>query len=149
MTTTGSASHTLSTSSGQARPPRTRVQVEPGVWQHEYGHPVPGLNTDGGPTLSALLGTAWKTQGTCASIDPGPWFAEPATLKSHDAAGICEDCPVRRMCLAVGLAFSEEFGVWGGLSSLERRPLLQRLTAGESLGGVLSDALHDDATQAA
>lgn len=39
---------------------------------------------------------------------------------------LCDDCPVRRECLAEALDNELEWGVWGGLTERERRALLRR-----------------------
>jgi WhiB family redox-sensing transcriptional regulator len=39
---------------------------------------------------------------------------------------LCEDCPVRRECLAEALDNNMEWGVWGGMTERERRALLRR-----------------------
>ena len=38
---------------------------------------------------------------------------------------LCEDCPVRRECLAEALDDRIEWGVWGGMTERERRHLLR------------------------
>ena len=38
---------------------------------------------------------------------------------------LCEDCPVRRECLAEALDDQIEWGVWGGMTERERRHLLR------------------------
>ncbi|MES8969273.1 WhiB family transcriptional regulator, partial [Cutibacterium acnes] len=39
---------------------------------------------------------------------------------------ICESCEVRQECLEYALANDERFGIWGGLSEMERRRLRKR-----------------------
>ncbi len=39
---------------------------------------------------------------------------------------LCEDCPVRRECLAEALDNHMEWGVWGGMTERERRALLRQ-----------------------
>lgn len=41
------------------------------------------------------------------------------------AKPLCQRCPVQQACLAYALDHGEEFGVWGGLTSRERRALLK------------------------
>ena len=41
------------------------------------------------------------------------------------AKRICQMCPVRADCLEHALTKPEMFGVWGGTSELDRRPMLQ------------------------
>ncbi len=49
----------------------------------------------------------------CFDADPEIFFAEgPAELEA--AKVICQDCPVKRMCLAGALNRHEPYGVWGG-----------------------------------
>ncbi len=48
------------------------------------------------------------------------------------AKTICGGCPARQDCLQGALERQEAFGVWGGLTSKERRELLRRQGAGEA-----------------
>lgn len=41
--------------------------------------------------------------------------------REQQAKAICATCPVRAECLAVAVAAGERHGVWGGLTSDERR----------------------------
>ena len=43
----------------------------------------------------------------------------------RQARVLCEDCPVRRECLAEALDDRIEWGVWGGMTERERRHLLR------------------------
>ncbi len=77
--------------------------------------------------------------------DPGPWqqraacrgphaavFFPPSTAerredrdtREHEAKRICQGCTVRADCLDYALTIREPHGIWGGLTELERRPLL-------------------------
>ena len=42
------------------------------------------------------------------------------------ARELCAGCPVKNVCLAYALENAEPFGVWGGLSTRERKELLRR-----------------------
>ena len=42
------------------------------------------------------------------------------------AKGICQDCPIRNLCLEYALTADEEFGIWGGFTTSERRALLKK-----------------------
>ena len=42
------------------------------------------------------------------------------------AKGICQDCPIRNLCLEYALIADEEFGIWGGLTTPERRAILKK-----------------------
>lgn len=64
----------------------------------------------------------WLADALCAQTDPEAYF--PARGGSTRAAKqICLRCPVRAECLEYALEHDERFGVWGGLSERERRPL--------------------------
>ena len=45
---------------------------------------------------------------------------------TREAKRICESCEVRQECLEYALANDERFGIWGGLSEMERRRLRKR-----------------------
>lgn len=122
-----------------------RVQATPGNWLRNYGRPIQGLDTAGGPSLQALLEPNWMRGAVCASVDPELWFEESDTPSARHAISLCHECPVRAMCLASALVFREEYGVSGGLTPSERRPLETRLAGGEALGVVLILGLsHSD-----
>ncbi len=69
---------------------------------------------------------AWADRAACcdapADVD---FFAEGRGLAGkqeiENAKAICGGCPVRLSCLEAGI--SEEFGVWGGLDTGERKRL--------------------------
>lgn len=44
---------------------------------------------------------------------------KPEVIKQ--AKGICDECPIKRICLEKALENEERFGVWGGASELELR----------------------------
>jgi WhiB family transcriptional regulator, redox-sensing transcriptional regulator len=46
--------------------------------------------------------------------------------RQHRAKAICAECEVAAKCLDHSLRFQEAFGVWGGLSEMERDRLLGR-----------------------
>ncbi|MCV7227071.1 WhiB family transcriptional regulator [Mycolicibacterium komossense] len=49
----------------------------------------------------------------CHVGEPDLWFADnPGDLER--AKLLCEDCPIRRQCLAAALDRQEPWGVWGG-----------------------------------
>lgn len=101
----------------------------------------PDLSRSTGPVPRDLASGGWKEYGTCRQTDAELWFAETSRRLHARAASICDDCPVRRSCLAWALVFDEPFGIWGGLNPTERRPLRRRLAAGSSLAVVVDDAL--------
>jgi len=105
-----------------------------------YGIPL-AIDLSGGPDRRYLAHGEWRQSATCNGSDVEWWFAKPTSARSRAAVQLCEECPVRRECLAAGLLYGEEFGLWGGVNHLERRPLVAQLLGGESLGSVLASAL--------
>lgn len=79
---------------------------------------------------------AWQQQAACLTTTVE--FFEPeapergrvdqrAKAAEEDAAKqVCATCPVRSDCLAWALDAGEDFGIWGGLTAVERRPLRDR-----------------------
>ena len=49
----------------------------------------------------------------CRANNPELWFAESPSDVEH-AKALCQDCPVRAMCLDGALERREPWGVWGG-----------------------------------
>ncbi|WP_244231471.1 WhiB family transcriptional regulator [Saccharomonospora piscinae] len=65
---------------------------------------------------------SWHASAVCAQTDPELFFPESGQ-NSGTAKAVCHSCPVSAECLAEALARGERFGVWGGLSARDRRPL--------------------------
>ena len=63
----------------------------------------------------------WRDAANCATTDYELFFPESSDVRP--AKKICAACDVRPECLAFALAGSIKHGVWGGMSSLERRKL--------------------------
>lgn len=62
----------------------------------------------------------------CQLGDPEVWFPiDEDGPSSAEARSGCAACPARAACLAFALTLPVE-GIWGGLSSAERRALRQR-----------------------
>jgi WhiB family redox-sensing transcriptional regulator len=71
---------------------------------------------------------AWMDDAVCTQSDPEAWFPEKGQ-SPRLAKLICSRCPVRAECLSYALARPERFGIWGGLTEAERRPLLRTRAA--------------------
>lgn len=69
-------------------------------------------------------GGVWQEQALCAQVDPEVFFPEKGG-SVREAKTTCMRCPVRPECLDAALARRELWGIWGGLSERERRPLLR------------------------
>lgn len=64
----------------------------------------------------------WELQANCFGMDTDIFYPEINTKeKIEQAKQICEDCPVRAMCLQVALDKNEKYGIWGGLTAKERK----------------------------
>lgn len=61
----------------------------------------------------------------CAQTDPEVFFPDKGG-STQAAKRVCAACPVRAACLQHALAHREQHGVWGGLSTNQRRHLLAR-----------------------
>ena len=107
-----------------------------------YGRPMPWINMTGGPSVSELEPARWHPYAACTGSATWAWFTDGKGLRTRDRVRTCEECPVRRTCLASALVYAEEYGVWGGLIPSRRRPLLSALAAGARLGDVLDSALR-------
>lgn len=76
----------------------------------------------------------WRRWGSCRAtgVDRAQFYPG----RGHSAGpakAICETCPVRLACLTKALENRETEGVWGGTSEKDRRKLLLRIDAGESI----------------
>lgn len=76
-------------------------------------------------TALAYKPEPWTQDAVCATADPEAWFPEVGG-NNQAAKAICRSCPVRPECLEAALARDERFGVWGGLSEVERRKLRKK-----------------------
>lgn len=66
----------------------------------------------------------WRHRAACRGEDPELWFPlTHATAQIRVAKDICVDCPVQSECLEWAIATGQDFGIWGGLTSDERRVL--------------------------
>ena len=66
----------------------------------------------------------WQQQGLCRGMNPDMFF--PQYGGDPRPAEICQACPVKCQCLDYALRTNQRFGVWGGLTEKERRPLRRR-----------------------
>jgi WhiB family redox-sensing transcriptional regulator len=74
----------------------------------------------------------WQLQGACRGAEQSVFFAPDSGKEERRdrlrrlvaAKRVCAQCPVREPCRSYALENEEEFGVWGGLSEVERRDLI-------------------------
>jgi len=88
----------------------------------------------------------WREHGACRGADPALFFpADKDTARRRAEAesaalALCDQCPVRRICLDHALAAPERYGVWGGMTEAERNDLRRRqrrTSRDESLSGAV------------
>jgi len=80
----------------------------------------------------------WQLAGACRNEAEELFFGpvgvrEERREKSRrirEAKRVCARCPVWERCRGYALENEEEFGVWGGLSELERWELINERRAG-------------------
>ncbi len=92
-------------------------------------HPVPAVRR--APSDS------WKSLGACnGTDDPDAWFPEPGTGRADrdertlGALRTCGGCFVRSQCLSYALANNERYGIWGGMTELQRAALVRKARRG-------------------
>ncbi len=75
--------------------------------------------------IGPLPPAAILDRALCAQADPEAWFPEKGQngARTRTAKAICGRCPVRAGCLDWALGRGELYGIWGGLTSGERRRL--------------------------
>lgn len=72
----------------------------------------------------------WRDDAYCNGMPSELFYGKnelPMTSQEiKTAKTICNQCDVRRDCLITALKSKEEFGVWGGFTSFERRAAIAR-----------------------
>ena len=78
----------------------------------------------------------WQFQGACNEADPEVFFSPQSERgprrrqREATAKKFCAQCPVTQECLRHALSVRESHGVWGGLTTEERRALGTQRLAG-------------------
>ena len=74
----------------------------------------------------------WRERAACLEYPAVIFFGlddseTPAERRSREdrAKGICAGCEVRQECLEYALATREPYGIWGGLTEIERKARLR------------------------
>lgn len=76
-----------------------------------------------------------RGEGLCKNEDsekffpPGEQHLKPRdseVIYIEDAKIVCRKCPVREECLTYALDTRQEWGIWGGLTSAERKVITRR-----------------------
>lgn len=69
--------------------------------------------------------TGWQQRAACRGGRVELFFP-PVEQEADEAKAVCARCEVREPCLEAALVAGETFGVWGGLTSQERRSLIAK-----------------------
>lgn len=75
-------------------------------------------------------GASWQADAACQG-EQGSVFYPPIRperkairlAREQRAKAVCGTCSVRRECLDASLRHNERYGIWGGLTDVERRHL--------------------------
>lgn len=70
----------------------------------------------------------WMDDASCAEVGTELFFPEVGE-PADDAKRICKGCPVRLDCLTYAMDNNEQHGLWGGLTTNQRRRLAKRNAA--------------------
>jgi hypothetical protein len=78
-----------------------------------------------------------------SGADPEWWFPRPGdSVGARRAQALCRQCPVMAECLTAALARNEQFGVWGGATSGERRMMPRTHPCRRCLGPAALTAVY-------
>lgn len=64
----------------------------------------------------------WTDSALCAQVDPELFFPEKG-CSNTPAKNVCRQCPVTAECLDFALRGELDYGIYGGMSDMERRQL--------------------------
>jgi WhiB family redox-sensing transcriptional regulator len=71
----------------------------------------------------------WRHQGLCLGLGAADFFDEGERGRRRDlrvarAKATCAQCPVLERCREQALSTRERYGIWGGLTEVERERIL-------------------------
>ena len=79
----------------------------------------------------SIMHEIWQVKAACRGPESTTFFPpsfperrDERELREARAKQICAACGVQRECLDYALNVREMYGIWGGLTESERRPLL-------------------------
>ena len=96
----------------------------------------------------------WQLRGSCRGMDPSIFFPGAGSRRARDeprAKVVCEGCPVLTQCRQYALDAAEPYGIWGGMTPLERALLTPhtQLTGQTRPGETTTDSLRTPTTAVA
>jgi len=78
------------------------------------------------------LKLGWQERASCQAAEATAFFAPDSERirerEKREAAAkrVCAQCPVRQACLEHAVSVPEQFGIWGGMTEVERQEELRR-----------------------
>lgn len=85
------------------------------------------------PMSLAHTEPTWRADAACQGATANHFYPPSVTetrdgrRRREDAArALCGQCPVQASCLEYALYVQEPYGIWGGLTEVERRRLVRR-----------------------
>jgi WhiB family redox-sensing transcriptional regulator len=72
---------------------------------------------------AAYKNTEWMHRAACKGEEQYIFFEAKRPDNVKLAKLICSTCPVRVQCLNYAIEANEEYGIWGGMTTKERRGL--------------------------
>ena len=86
----------------------------------------------GSDVFDLLQRPAWQSDALCREHPELAWFAETGSA-ARAAKAVCNSCLVRSECVSFAMADPSLTGIWGGLTSHERRCRRQPMASQEQL----------------
>jgi WhiB family transcriptional regulator, redox-sensing transcriptional regulator len=63
----------------------------------------------------------WMDRAACRDgVEGADWFADRGTPEFIRAITVCQGCPVAAECFTAAVERDEKYGIWGGVSAVER-----------------------------
>ena len=85
----------------------------------------PVANWTNEDNVFVLRSPSWYRLAACRGVSSDVFFEEGVKRLVIEAKTYCYRCPVRINCLEYALK-AEEYGVWGGMTAVERRKEVRR-----------------------
>ena len=105
---------------GAARVPGTHREATGSCGE---GRP-PGNKRVDAPPAGVRPPYAWQGHGACFGMDPETFFPVTQELAKLPLS-ICASCRVTDACLGWAVWWGEQYGVWGGTTEDQRRPMIR------------------------
>lgn len=70
----------------------------------------------------------WRRDAACRGMNTDDFYPRQgeSQLVVAEVKAVCAGCPVQVDCLDEALARNEQHGIWGGMSSVERKAEMKR-----------------------